>query len=246
MSIPSCEVHCMNLSLSKDEALRGVSKRLELERETVSLSTTRQHTPRLTPPSRPRRGYCEGDGDSGASGEGVIGDGVRTPHIVRVSTPRNTRRRRNSRDKRERSSGELSLKKQLPSRISHTHFIRAKLTHHQPLYPIATSRCGEPRLTNQAGARPISPGSVLAETRTHTLQKMLVTHPTLLSRSTPIRELMRGAYPSPGVGRGTGRKEREFKWSDVFPVVKRGNVRNRENRKREIVELKLPRISPNN
>ena len=230
----------MNLSLSKDEALRGVSKRLELERETVSLSITRQHTPRLTPPSRPRRGCCEGDGDSGASGEGVIGDGVRTPHIVRVSTPCNTRRRRNSRDKRERSSGELSLKKQLPSRISHTHFIRAKLTHHQPLYPIATS--GEP---NQAGATPIFPGSVSAETRTHALQKMLVTHPTLLSRSTPIRELMRGAYPSPGGGRGTGRKEREFKWSDVFPVVKR-SVKSRESRKREIVELKLPRISPNN
>ena len=237
--------------------LRALSGRLERERvKSVASARVLVSLPAPAPGTRERgcpvghHGRNDDDGagvkgnrgrewreDGGREGEkrnGAEEESERLPLIQRVST---ASRRASSRRRKSCS---------LISRAGTT-MIRARLTH-QPVLP-STNTAGEPRRSNQTGASRLPPrGSGVGREESRNLQRLLATRPTLFSQSAPIREIMRGAYSTPA-GKGE-RKERDFKWTEVFPVLRRGCVErscccasktDSGHRCRE-VELKLPKI----
>ena len=145
-----------------------------------------------------------------------------------------------------------SLDHALVPRGDHMALFQHRLRH-QPILHIITTATGgrELKRGNQPGARPIIPISgSRTKNKTKSLHKLLATQPTKFSQSSPIREIMRGAHPSTG-GVGVERREREFRWSEVFPVLSRKcdrsatagcQSRERDGSKTEDAEFKLPKI----
>ena len=126
---------------------------------------------------------------------------------------------------REGSRGGKQSKRSLNSLVSRADdnmaMFRARLRHQPVLHIITTTGGRELRRGNQPGGRPFLPSyGYGAMSKANNLQRLLAAQPAHFSQSAPVREIMRGAYPT-ARGVGVERKERDFRWTEVFPVMMR-------------------------
>ena len=125
---------------------------------------------------------------------------------------------------REGARGGKQSKRSLNSLVSRADdmaMFQARLRHQPVLHIITTTGGRELRRSNQPRGRLFLPSyGYGAMSKANNLQRLLAAQPAHFSQSAPVREIMRGAYPT-ARGVGVERREKDFRWTEVFPVMMR-------------------------
>ena len=234
---------------SKDEILRALSRRLEGSRSRMAVDVTTHFPPipgKQGATGEDARGGKKRDGNRATLREdktkSIVGTKVENKPRERKRDENKkvevTKESKNSKEDcgsshgvstahlttREGARGGKQSKRslnRLVSRADDMAMFQARLRHQPVLHIITTTGGRQLRRGNQPGGRPFLPSyGHRAESKSNNLQRLLAAQPAYFSQSAPVREIMRGAYPT-ARGVGVERKERDFRWTEVFPAMMR-------------------------